>query len=315
MMRTKLQLLDLSGKSPSRPTLPCITSVTSCSGSSSSSCMLVSSPQPHQPQPQLPEEEVEFLHESATQGPGRSCEDPIVLSDSPDPDLEIADTIPPLESFQTPSYDRLVHLDVTSQQGGMYGGAGASVSYHIPHLPHLSYQIRLSIPSPNMNVLRPNPVYPQNPHSLLQSYIDMTLLNPNPPAFPAVEYPVTAAEALALNDFRIQQHLIDGGTFQVTRPLQRSEEAGPLTIPNGASQRVIEQHSTRTRFIKRMPTKDKSKHARRQTPKCPICLEDFADHCKIRRLRCIHNFHVKCIDQWLKKNMVCPVCRKSIVTR
>ena len=45
----------------------------------------------------------------------------------------------------------------------------------------------------------------------------MTLLNPNPPAFPAVEYPVTAAEALALNDFRIQQHLIDGGTFQVTR--------------------------------------------------------------------------------------------------
>ena len=47
--------------------------------------------------------------------------------------------------FQTPSYDRLVHLDVTSQQGGMYGGAGASVSYHIPHLPHLSYQIRVRL--------------------------------------------------------------------------------------------------------------------------------------------------------------------------
>ena len=61
----------------------------------------------------------------------------------------------------------------------------------------------------------------------------------------------------------------------------------------------------------RMPAKSASGSSR-QAPKCPICLEDFVDQCRIRRLRCIHNFHTECIDKWLMKNMICPVCRKPI---
>ena len=61
-----------------------------------------------------------------------------------------------------------------------------------------------------------------------------------------------------------------------------------------------------------MPAKSSEVNSARQTPKCAICLEEFVNDCRIRRLRCIHNFHTKCIDQWLMKNMICPVCRKPI---
>ncbi|XP_075646725.1 putative RING-H2 finger protein ATL21A [Castanea sativa] len=44
---------------------------------------------------------------------------------------------------------------------------------------------------------------------------------------------------------------------------------------------------------------------------CPICLSEY---CPKDTLRCIpeckHCFHVECIDEWLRMNKTCPVCRK-----
>ncbi|KAK2663791.1 hypothetical protein Ddye_002365 [Dipteronia dyeriana] len=45
---------------------------------------------------------------------------------------------------------------------------------------------------------------------------------------------------------------------------------------------------------------------------CVICLEIFrvGDKCKSLP-NCRHSFHVHCIDSWLLKTPICPICRTS----
>ncbi|GFZ12032.1 similar to SUGAR-INSENSITIVE 3 [Actinidia rufa] len=45
---------------------------------------------------------------------------------------------------------------------------------------------------------------------------------------------------------------------------------------------------------------------------CPICLEEFHVGNEVRGLPCAHNFHVDCIDEWLRLNVKCPRCRCSV---
>merc|ERR1711907_42398 len=44
---------------------------------------------------------------------------------------------------------------------------------------------------------------------------------------------------------------------------------------------------------------------------CVVCMTDFEDGCELRRLPCGHCFHPQCVDRWLKKQALCPVCRRS----
>lgn len=46
---------------------------------------------------------------------------------------------------------------------------------------------------------------------------------------------------------------------------------------------------------------------------CVVCMSDYTNREKLRRLPCNHDFHAKCIDRWLKNNRSCPVCREEIV--
>eukprot|EP00392_Amoebophrya_sp_AT5.2_P018116 g18583.t1 len=45
---------------------------------------------------------------------------------------------------------------------------------------------------------------------------------------------------------------------------------------------------------------------------CAVCLSDFADGERCRRLPCGHVFHLGCIDKWLRKNRKCPLCLQDI---
>ncbi|EPS60496.1 hypothetical protein M569_14307 [Genlisea aurea] len=46
---------------------------------------------------------------------------------------------------------------------------------------------------------------------------------------------------------------------------------------------------------------------------CPICLSEYQPKEKVRSLpECSHSFHAGCIDEWLKLNGTCPLCRNSL---
>jgi len=45
---------------------------------------------------------------------------------------------------------------------------------------------------------------------------------------------------------------------------------------------------------------------------CPICLSEYQAKETLRTIpECNHYFHANCIDEWLKMNATCPLCRNS----
>ncbi|XP_041368639.1 uncharacterized protein LOC121382986 isoform X2 [Gigantopelta aegis] len=51
-----------------------------------------------------------------------------------------------------------------------------------------------------------------------------------------------------------------------------------------------------------------------QNTDCQICLAKFETGEELRILPCTHEYHTACIDEWLKRNATCPVCRNNIST-
>lgn len=48
---------------------------------------------------------------------------------------------------------------------------------------------------------------------------------------------------------------------------------------------------------------------------CIICLDDFKKNDKIIQLYCNHVYHKKCLRQWFKESMTCPLCNTSLKTK
>ena len=45
---------------------------------------------------------------------------------------------------------------------------------------------------------------------------------------------------------------------------------------------------------------------------CSVCLSHFCNGDEIRTLPCNHEFHINCIDRWLRERATCPVCRHNV---
>ncbi|KAB2015658.1 hypothetical protein ES319_D08G040700v1 [Gossypium barbadense] len=47
---------------------------------------------------------------------------------------------------------------------------------------------------------------------------------------------------------------------------------------------------------------------------CSICLGEYEEKEVLRIMpKCAHNFHLSCIDVWLRKHSTCPVCRTPLL--
>lgn len=64
--------------------------------------------------------------------------------------------------------------------------------------------------------------------------------------------------------------------------------------------------------IKALSTVSFSEHLSETNTSCAVCLSDFVDREKLRRLPCGHLFHKCCVDQWLRRNKKCPLCNGAI---
>ncbi|XP_020298970.1 uncharacterized protein LOC109863174 isoform X2 [Pseudomyrmex gracilis] len=81
-------------------------------------------------------------------------------------------------------------------------------------------------------------------------------------------------------------------------------------ISCGATQESIESHTFPHKY-KRMKKVENGEDA---IEKCTICLSEFEDCESVRRLPCMHLFHIDCVDRWLCTNKRCPICRVDIET-
>jgi hypothetical protein len=67
--------------------------------------------------------------------------------------------------------------------------------------------------------------------------------------------------------------------------------------------------------VNALPTKifQRDKLTENEPDVCAICLEDFIEGAKLRRLPCKHEFHVECVDPWLlTRKKLCPICKVDI---
>lgn len=96
-------------------------------------------------------------------------------------------------------------------------------------------------------------------------------------------------------------------------------EENLLSINRGASQETIEANTLPYKYSKSTAKAETVKEAAEadednesECEKCTICLCDFIEAEDVRRLPCMHLFHIECVDQWLPTNRRCPICRVDI---
>eukprot|EP00913_Durusdinium_trenchii_P030799 g28845.t1 len=82
-----------------------------------------------------------------------------------------------------------------------------------------------------------------------------------------------------------------------------------LPKPRGATQELIDSLP----LFKFDPEDLAAEHVRRsRDSSCAVCLCDFDRGEALRRLPCSHSFHQSCIDRWLRRNQVCPLCLRDV---
>ncbi|XP_016351083.1 RING finger protein 44-like [Sinocyclocheilus anshuiensis] len=75
---------------------------------------------------------------------------------------------------------------------------------------------------------------------------------------------------------------------------------------------VVAKNTLTKAKIERLPVKTYDPAHSAGKTDCQICFSEYKAGERLRILPCLHDYHVKCIDRWLKENATCPICRADI---
>ncbi|KAJ9454532.1 RING-H2 finger protein ATL81 [Diplonema papillatum] len=75
--------------------------------------------------------------------------------------------------------------------------------------------------------------------------------------------------------------------------------------PMGVSQQELEDHTVVSQLAK-------TESGVVETEECPMCLETYLAGDSIRTASCGHYFHTTCIDGWLQRSQLCPMCCQPV---
>ncbi|XP_077066904.1 uncharacterized protein LOC143720874 [Siphateles boraxobius] len=75
---------------------------------------------------------------------------------------------------------------------------------------------------------------------------------------------------------------------------------------------VVSKNTLTKAEIERLPIKTYDPARSAGKTDCQICFSEYKAGERLRMLPCLHDYHVKCIDRWLKENVTCPICRADI---
>ena len=81
-------------------------------------------------------------------------------------------------------------------------------------------------------------------------------------------------------------------------------------MPRGIGQSVIESESTVVSYVYSPVGVEE------HTPECSICYVDYSASDEVRILKCGHDYHKKCVDEWLTRHRNrCPICLHTVGDR
>ena len=84
------------------------------------------------------------------------------------------------------------------------------------------------------------------------------------------------------------------------------------------NQNILLQKSIRKKnkdyetIIKFLPIWEITENKKRDNNNCVVCLYEFKIGERISTLPCLHIFHCDCINNWLKNELTCPVCKFEV---
>ncbi|XP_023003552.1 E3 ubiquitin-protein ligase RHA2B-like isoform X1 [Cucurbita maxima] len=77
-------------------------------------------------------------------------------------------------------------------------------------------------------------------------------------------------------------------------------------IPTAQFLKLIEEKNPTIRFSNKITSSP--------ADQCAVCLSEFEEGEKVRKLQCNHTFHKDCLDNWLKLCFAtCPLCRRKVL--
>jgi hypothetical protein len=77
---------------------------------------------------------------------------------------------------------------------------------------------------------------------------------------------------------------------------------------SGAAQQAIDQLP-----VRKLRAADLAEYSAASGQACNVCLGPYEVGEDVRTLPCLHQFHKDCIDNWLRRRAVCPICKCSVV--